>query len=302
MVTGASTADAGRHPGRRPQGRARPRPGGTASWSPSWASPGGAGRQQARPGRVLRGGRPTGSRPTTAPSRPSIGLDDIVCIPISALRGDNITEPSPHTPWYHGPTLLGYLETVEIEAVAPGQARSGCRCSGSTGPTSTSGASPARSSAVPSGPGDRVRVLPSGRPSTVARLVTFDGDLDEAVAGQSVTLTLADEIDVSRGDVLAAADDAPAGGRPVRGPPHLDGRTGDAPGPALPAEDRDPHGRGHGGPAQVQGERQHPRARRRQHAGAQRDRRVQHQPRPRRPLRSLRGEPRDWAGSSSSTG
>ena len=74
-------------------------------------------------------------------------------------------------------------------------------------------------------PGDRVRVLPSGTTSTVARIVTFDGDLDEAVAGQSVTLTLADEIDVSRGDVLVRGRRARRGGRPVRGPRRVDARA-----------------------------------------------------------------------------
>ena len=137
------------------------------------------------------------------------GLDDIVCIPLSALRGDNITEPSVHTPWYGGPTLLEHLETVEIESgLQSGPFRmpvqwvnrpdldfrgfSGMIVGGSVAP------------------GDRVRVLPSGRESTVARLVSADGDLDEAVAGQSITITLRDEVDVSRGDVLASASALPA--------------------------------------------------------------------------------------------
>jgi len=137
------------------------------------------------------------------------GLDDIVCIPLSALRGDNITEPSVHTPWYGGPTLLEHLETVEIESgLQSGPFRmpvqwvnrpdldfrgfSGMIVGGSVAP------------------GDRVKVLPSGRESTVARLVSADGDLDEAVAGQSITITLRDEVDVSRGDVLASASALPA--------------------------------------------------------------------------------------------
>jgi bifunctional enzyme CysN/CysC len=137
-----------------------------------------------------------------------IGLEDIVAIPMSALRGDNITEPSEHTPWYTGPTLIGHLETVDVADVLD--------------------AGPFRlpvqwvnrpdldfrgfSGQIVGGtvrPGDRVRILPSGRESTVARIVTFDGDLDEAVAGQSVTITLTDEVDVSRGDVIAAATDPP---------------------------------------------------------------------------------------------
>ena len=138
----------------------------------------------------------------------AIGLDDVTCIPISALRGDNVTEPSERTPWYDGPTLIGYLETVDVD--------------------DESTAGPFRmpvqwvnrpdldfrgfSGVIVGGtvrPGDRLRAVPSGRESNVSRIVTADGDLDEAVAGQSVTLCLTDEIDVSRGDVLAAAGDPP---------------------------------------------------------------------------------------------
>jgi bifunctional enzyme CysN/CysC len=138
-----------------------------------------------------------------------IGLDDVVCIPMSALRGDNVTAPSPQTPWYHGPTLLGHLETVPV----------GLRTQ--EGPFRM----PVQWVNRPShefrgvsglivggrvGVGDRVRVVPSGHQSTVAQIVTMDADLDEAVAEQSVTIMLADEIDVSRGDVVCAAD-SPAG-------------------------------------------------------------------------------------------
>jgi bifunctional enzyme CysN/CysC len=137
-----------------------------------------------------------------------IGLEDIVAIPMSALRGDNITEPSEHTPWYTGPTLIGHLETVDVAVVlvagpfrlpVPWVNRPDLDFRGFSGQ-------------IVGGtvrPGDRVRILPSGRESTVARIVTFDGDLDEAVAGQSVTITLTDEVDVSRGDVIAAATDPP---------------------------------------------------------------------------------------------
>ena len=141
-------------------------------------------------------------------------------------------------------------------------------------------------------PGDPVRVLPSGKDSTVARIVTYDGDLDEAVAGQSVTLTLTDEIDISRGDVIAAAA-APAGVADQFAA-HVVwmARAADASRPALPAQDRRPDRRCDGGAAQVQGERQHARAHGGQDARAQRDRRVQPQPRPADPVRSLRDEPR----------
>ena len=134
-----------------------------------------------------------------------IGLADVTCIPLSALRGDNITTLSEHTPWYSGPTLMGYLEAVEVDddrISAPLRLpvqwvnRPDLDFRGFAG-TIVSG-----KVAV----GDAVRVVPAGTTSTVARIVTLDGDLQEAVTGQSVTLTLADEIDCSRGDVLCAAD------------------------------------------------------------------------------------------------
>lgn len=135
-----------------------------------------------------------------------IDLKDITAIPLSALRGENMLEPSPRMPWYHGPTLLGYLETVELDDNR--RQRSALRL-------------PVQwvnrpnldfrgfSGTIASGivrPGDRVRAQPSGRESTVARIVTADGDLPAAVAGQSVTLTLADEIDISRGDIISTAE------------------------------------------------------------------------------------------------
>ena len=136
-----------------------------------------------------------------------IGLTDVTCIPMSALKGDNITIRSAHTPWYHGPTLIEFLDTVEtVHDAEAGPFRmpiqwvnrpdsdfrgfSGFIVRGSIAP------------------GDRVRVLPAGTESTVARVVTQDGDLDHAVAGQSITITLADEIDISRGDVLSSVKDA----------------------------------------------------------------------------------------------
>ena len=137
-----------------------------------------------------------------------IGLDDIVCIPMSALRGDNITEPSPHTPWYQGPTLIGHLETVEVHDPLQDEPfrlpvqwvnRPDLDFRGFAG----------QIAAGVVRPGDKVRVLPSGRESNVERIVTFDGDLDQAVAGQSVTVTLTDEVDISRGDVIAAASAPP---------------------------------------------------------------------------------------------
>ncbi|MCK0508133.1 sulfate adenylyltransferase subunit CysN [Aromatoleum anaerobium] len=139
-----------------------------------------------------------------------IGLEDITPIPMSALRGDNITTQSERMPWYRGTTLMGYLETVEVDETRQQKLpfrlpvqwvnRPNLDFRGFTG-TIASGVIR---------PGDRIRVLPAGRESHVARIVTLDGDLQQAVAGQSVTLTLTDEVDISRGDVLATSEN-PAG-------------------------------------------------------------------------------------------
>ncbi len=135
-----------------------------------------------------------------------IELGEVTAIPLSALRGDNIVDPSPETPWYEGPTLLGHLETVEVG----GDDRS----AGFRMPVQWVNRPHADfrgfSGTVVSGTlrvGDKVRVAPTGTSSSVAGIVTLDADLSEAVAGQSVTVVLEDEIDVSRGDVLCAAED-----------------------------------------------------------------------------------------------
>ncbi len=151
----------------------------------------------------------------------SIGISAFTPIPISGFKGDNITARSENTPWYQGPTLMAHLESVEVDAT-------------------TAAAKPFRmpvqwvnrpnldfrgfAGLIASGsvkPGDAVRVLPSGKTSTISRIVTMpggtgpasgtggDGNLDEAIAGQSVTLCFADEIDCSRGDVIAVADNPP---------------------------------------------------------------------------------------------
>ncbi|MGI8493630.1 MAG: sulfate adenylyltransferase subunit CysN [Acidimicrobiales bacterium] len=139
----------------------------------------------------------------------SIGIEDVTVIPISALRGDNVTSPSGNTPWYDGPTLLEYLETVQVSAPAEeGPFRMPVQVVTRPGPDFRGFAGQVVGGRV--APGDGVRVLPGGQESTVQRIVTADGDLPEAVAGQSVTLVLGDEIDVSRGDMLASASDPPA--------------------------------------------------------------------------------------------
>ncbi|MCP5402873.1 MAG: sulfate adenylyltransferase subunit CysN [Novosphingobium sp.] len=138
-----------------------------------------------------------------------IGIEDFLAIPLSGLKGDNITTRSDSTPWYDGPTLVEHLETVEVDSSLD-QAkpfrmpvqwvnRPNLDFRGFSGQVATGTIQP----------GDAVRVLPSGKTSTVSRIVTLDGDLDEAVAGESVTLCFADEIDCSRGDVIALADNPP---------------------------------------------------------------------------------------------
>ncbi|MBL8267188.1 sulfate adenylyltransferase subunit CysN [Steroidobacter sp.] len=138
-----------------------------------------------------------------------IGLDNITPVPLSALRGDNMLERSSATPWYEGPTLMSYLENVAIEddlqqrpfrlpvqwVNRPNQDFRGFAGTIASGIIRK---------------GDAIRALPSGRTSKIARIVTQDGDLEQAVAGQSITLTLTDEVDISRGDVIAAAASPPA--------------------------------------------------------------------------------------------
>jgi len=144
----------------------------------------------------------------------SIGIESFTALPISGYMGDNITTVSPVMPWYQAPvyfgrSLMDHLETVEVDATRdlakpfrmPVQwvNRPNLDFRGFAGLVASGSVRT----------GDAIRVLPSGKTSTVARIVTLDGDLDEAVAGQSVTLTLEDEIDCSRGDVIALADSPP---------------------------------------------------------------------------------------------
>ncbi|MDQ9172254.1 sulfate adenylyltransferase subunit CysN [Oxalobacteraceae bacterium R-40] len=135
-----------------------------------------------------------------------IGLEAITFIPMSAFKGDNIVSLSENMPWHQGTTLMSYLETVEIDESRmqknpfrlPVQwvNRPSLDFRGFTG-TITSGIVY---------PGDRIRVQPSGRESRIARIVTCDGDISKAVMGQSITVTLEDEIDISRGDVISLAE------------------------------------------------------------------------------------------------
>jgi bifunctional enzyme CysN/CysC len=142
-----------------------------------------------------------------------LGIPHVTAVPLSALQGDNLLLHSERTPWYSGPTLLQHLETVEPRAEDNAADRDAptfrmpvqwvCRPDqyfrGFAG-TVAEGAI---------APGDPIVALPSGRRSRIARVVTADGDLERASRGQAVMLTLADEIDISRGDVIAVADDPP---------------------------------------------------------------------------------------------
>jgi bifunctional enzyme CysN/CysC len=137
-----------------------------------------------------------------------IKLEAITCIPVSAVAGDNVTTRSDRTAWYSGPALLQHLETVEV----PDPAQSGAFRMPVQWVNRPNADFRGFAGLIASGVvrrGDALRVLPSGRTSTVARVFSGEGEASSAVAGESVTLTLADEIDVSRGDVLAAADDPP---------------------------------------------------------------------------------------------
>ncbi len=135
-----------------------------------------------------------------------IGMEAFLPIPISGLKGDNIAAKSHDMPWYQGPTLLGHLEEAPVNdsrmldqpfrMAVQWVNRPNLDFRGFAGQI---GAGVVR-------PGDAIRVLPSGKTTTVRSIPSFDGDLDQAIAGQSVTLTFADEIDCSRGDVIVQAD------------------------------------------------------------------------------------------------
>jgi bifunctional enzyme CysN/CysC len=139
----------------------------------------------------------------------SIGIESFTAMPISGFKGDNIIGPSENTPWYTGPNLVEHLESVEVnsslDAAKPFRMpvqwvnRPNLDFRGFSGLIATGSVKP----------GDAIRVLPSGKTSTVSKIVTLDGELDSAVAGQSVTVCFADEVDCSRGDVIATADNPP---------------------------------------------------------------------------------------------
>ena len=139
-----------------------------------------------------------------------IGLPDVRCIPVSALAGDNVVAASENTPWYDGPPLLEYLETVEVDLERLESAPRRMPVQLVSRPSADFRGFAGTIAGGVVRPGDEIRVLPRDTRSTVERIVTYDGDLEEAVAGQAVTLALADEIDASRGDMIVGAE-APAG-------------------------------------------------------------------------------------------
>ena len=136
----------------------------------------------------------------------SAGIENFTAIPVSALKGDNMVTPSNNTEWYHGTTLLSWLETVKVDTDTKRDKpfrmavqwvnRPNLDFRGYTGTISSGTIKP----------GDAIRVQPSGKTANIEKIVTADGDLDAAVTGQSVTLTLDNEIDVVRGDVISTTE------------------------------------------------------------------------------------------------
>jgi len=138
-----------------------------------------------------------------------LGISSVQCIPISALAGDNVVNPSQNLPWYSGPTLLGHLETVDFHQTRSLDAvrfpvqyviRPDFRFRGFSGQLAGGSVRP----------GDSLVALPSGQETRVKAIVGFDGDSDQAIAPQSVTLQLENEIDLSRGDMLVSPSNLPA--------------------------------------------------------------------------------------------
>ncbi len=135
-----------------------------------------------------------------------LGFDTITFIPLVARDGDNVASLSPNMPWHRGPTLLQALETAPVDLPTDQIFRFTVQFVNRPSQEFRGYAGLIASGSIAAG--DAVRVLPSGRLSRVARIVTADGDLDRAVAGQTPTLCLADEVDVSRGDVIVTMDDS----------------------------------------------------------------------------------------------
>jgi bifunctional enzyme CysN/CysC len=138
-----------------------------------------------------------------------IGIVDWTAIPVSGLGGDNVGERSQRMPWYQGPSLLEHLDTVPLDAAADAQKPFRMPVQWVNRPDQSFRGFAGQIASGTVALGTDVRVLPLGRITRIARIVTADGDVDEAIAGQSVTVTFADEVDCSRGDVIVAAADPP---------------------------------------------------------------------------------------------
>jgi bifunctional enzyme CysN/CysC len=139
----------------------------------------------------------------------SIGIEHFTPMPISGFMGDNITSKSENTQWYSGPTLMEHLESVELDVTAAAQKPFRLPVQWVNRPNLDFRGFSGQIASGVIAPGDAIRVLPSGKTSSVTRIVTLDGDLERATAGQSVTLCFADEIDCSRGDVISLSDAPP---------------------------------------------------------------------------------------------
>ena len=138
------------------------------------------------------------------------GIETFTAIPLSGLKGDNIMSRSGAMPWYSGPALLEHLETLPVSQRESAKEPFRMAVQWVSRPSQNFRGYAGRIASGHVHVGDPVTILPAGRNSFIERIVTFDGDLDHAVAGQSVTLAFTDEIDCSRGDVIASVDGAPA--------------------------------------------------------------------------------------------
>ena len=137
------------------------------------------------------------------------GIQDWVAIPVSGTRGDNVVSRSAAMAWYDGPTLIEHLETVALTGDEEVKRPLRMAVQYVSRPNQDFRGFAGQISSGTARPGDEVRVLPAGQSSRIARILLGDADVEAAVAGQSVTVTLADEIDCARGDVIAAAADLP---------------------------------------------------------------------------------------------
>ena len=134
-----------------------------------------------------------------------IGINTFTSIPISGFKGDNIAKHSDATPWYSGSTLMAYLEDVELNQNADLSKDFRMPVQWVNRPNLDFRGFSGKVAAGIIKPGDEIRILPSGKTSQVNRIVTFDGDLEAAIVGHSVTLTLKDEVDCSRGQIITAS-------------------------------------------------------------------------------------------------